>query len=354
MRNRQVWLRTRPESIPDANHFAIRSVEIPDLLAGQFLVRIAYLSTDPAMRGWLLDEGNYLPRVEPGETMRAFAVGEIVESRNPDFAPGDRVTGLFGWQEYAVAGAEQVLLRVTERDMPLSAALGVLGLNGAAAYFGILDICTPRAGETVLVSTAAGAVGSCAGQIAKALGCRTVAITGGEEKRRKCLDAFGFDHAFDYKSEPNLREALAQSCPDGIDCYFDNTSGPISDAVMANLAIGGRVAICGTAAVSAWNPWPLGPRVERHLLTKRASMKGFITLDYKARFPEAIAAIAQWVRAGSIRYIEDMLDGLEAAPGSIKQLYAGNNIGKLLIRLPAAYELDTRQSRDRKGMISVA
>jgi NADPH-dependent curcumin reductase CurA len=344
MENRQVWLRTRPESIPGADHFAIRSVDIPNLLPGQFLVRIAYLSTDPAMRGWLLDEGNYLPRVEPGETMRAFAVGEIVESRNPDFAPGVRVTGIFGWQEYAVASAEQVLFRVTERDMPLSAALGVLGLNGAAAYFGILDICAPREGETVVISTAAGAVGSCAGQIAKALGCKTVAITGGEEKRRKCLDTFGFDHAFDYKSEPDLRAALALTCPDGIDCYFDNTSGSISDAVLANLANGGRVAICGTAAVPTWNPWPVGPRVERHLLTRRASMKGFITLDYKARFSEAAAAIAQWVRAGSIRYLEDVLDGLEAAPASIQQLYAGNNMGKLLIRLPAAYAMDPNRS----------
>ncbi|MHA6768864.1 NADP-dependent oxidoreductase [Sphingobium ummariense] len=339
MKNRQIWLRSRPQTIPGAEHFAVRDAEIPELGEGQFLVRNAYLSVDPAMRGWLLDEGNYLPRVEPGETMRAFAVGEIIASRNPEFVAGDRVTGLFGWQEYTVADAEQVLLRASERDLPLSSALGVLGLNGVTAYFGLLDVCAPQAAETVVISTAAGAVGSCAGQIAKALGCRTIAITGGEEKRRKCLDEFGFDLAFDYKAEPDLRAALSAACPEGVHCYFDNTAGEISDAVLANLANGARVAVCGTAALSTWDPWPLGPRVERHLLTKRASMKGFIALDYKARFPEAISAIANWVRAGDIRYAEDILDGLDAAPGSIKQLYDGANKGKLIIRLAAADDL---------------
>jgi len=344
MTNRQIWMRSRPDTIPGAEFFAFRKTEIPAPDEGQFLVRNAYLSVDPAMRGWLLDDDNYLPRLEPGDTMRAFAVGEIVQSRHPDFAPGDCVVGLFGWQEHAIADPAQVLLRVTERDLPLSTALGVLGLNGVTAYFGLLDICAPRAGETVVISTAAGAVGSCAGQIAKALGCRTVAITGSDDKCRKCTDEFGFDLAFDYKAEPDLQKALSEACPDGVDCYFDNTSGPISDAVLANLAIGGRVAICGTAALSTWAPWPQGPRVERHLLTKRASMKGFIALDYKNRFPEAIADLAKWVRAGSIRYFEDVLEGLDEAPSSIKRLYAGDNTGKLLIRLPAANEIDLKFS----------
>lgn len=342
MINQQVWLRTRPETIPGAEYFAIRAAEVQEPADGQFLVRNAYLSVDPAMRGWLLDDGNYLARLQPGETMRAFAVGEVVRSRHPDFVPGDRLTGLFGWQEYTVASPEQVLLRATERDLPLSTALGVLGLNGVTAYFCLLEICVPRPGETVVISTAAGAVGSCAGQIAKALGCRTVAITGGEDKRSRCIDEFGFDLAFDYKTEPDLQAALSQACPDGVDCYFDNTSGAISDAVLSNLAIGARVAICGTAALSSWAPWPLGPRVERHLLTRRASMKGFLALDYKDRFPEAIAALAEWVRAGRIRYFEDVLEGLQAAPDSIKRLYAGDNMGKLLIRLPAADDIDPR------------
>ncbi|GGD54428.1 NADP-dependent oxidoreductase [Croceicoccus pelagius] len=333
MTNRQIWLRSTPNSVPAEEHFAIRETEVPTPAEGQFLIRNAFLSVDPAMRGWLLDEGNYLPRVSPGDTMRAFAVGEIIQSRNPDFTQGEYIVGLFGWQEYAVASPEQVLLRVTERDLPLSTALGVLGLNGIAAYFGLLEICAPRAGETIVISTAAGAVGSCAGQIAKALGCRTVAITGGEDKRRRCVDDFGFEVAIDYKAEHNLEHALAQACPNGIDCYFDNTAGPISDAVLANLALGGRVAICGTAALAAWSPWPQGPRVERHLLTKRASMKGFIALDYKDRFPEAITHVAEFVRSGKIRYFEDILDGLEAAPSSIERLYSGRNKGKLVIRL---------------------
>ena len=334
--NRRVVLRERPIGVPQADRFQLDEAPAPQPADGQILVRNHYLSVDPAMRGWLSDKASYADPIAVGDVMRAFAVGEVVSSRHPDFAPGDRLMGLFGWQEQAAVGPEAVMLRITDHDLPLSLFLGVLGLNGLTAYFGLIDVCAPNAGETVLVSTAAGAVGSCVGQIAKSLGCRTVGIAGRPEKVRQCLDEFGYDAAVDYKSEPDLDAAIAQACPAGVDVYFDNTAGPISDAVLRHINIGARIAVCGTAAISTWDPWPVGARPERHLLVKRAMMRGFLAFDYADRFGEAAARLADWVRQGRLRYREHILEGLDQAPGSIARLYAGDNHGKLLIRLPAA------------------
>jgi NADPH-dependent curcumin reductase CurA len=245
---------------------------------------------------------------------------------------GDIVTGLFGWQEHTVVDASAVQRRVDELQLPMSTALGVLGLNGLAAYFGLLEIGQPRPGETVVVSTAAGAVGSCVGQIAKLAGARTVGIAGGPQKTALCRDDFGFDEAIDYRAG-NLDAELARACPKGIDVYFDNTAGAISDAVLGHLAVGARVVVCGTASIASWNPAPLGPRVERHLLVKRARMQGFLVFDYAARYPECLIRLTEWVKAGSIRYREDILDGIEQAPDAIAGLYRGDNLGKCLIRL---------------------
>ncbi|HLZ83594.1 MAG TPA: NADP-dependent oxidoreductase [Caulobacteraceae bacterium] len=331
--NRQVWLQSRPNGIAQAGDFSIRSVPIERPAEGQFLVRNEFLSVDPAMRGWITDASTYWPRIEIGDTMRAFSVGEIVESLNPRYAVGDKVMGIFGWQDYAVVDEARVMRKVVERDVPLSASLGVLGLNGLTAYFGLLDVCRPKAGETVVVSTAAGAVGSAVGQIAKIKGCRTVGVTGGSDKVRQCLDEFGFDAAIDYKAASDLDEALRAACPDGVDAYFDNTSGPIHDAVMRQINLGARIAICGTASYASWDPWHEGPRPERHLLVKRATMQGFLTTDFAPRYEEAIADLVGWIRDGRLRYREDMLEGIEAAPGAIQTLYGGANSGKLVIRL---------------------
>jgi len=334
MNNRQVRLRSRPHGIPQAEHFEIVNAAVPQLEEGQVLVRNIYLSVDPAMRGWIVDKVGYSAPVGIGEVMRSFASGRVEASRHPDYAVGDLVTGLFGWQDYAAVNASAIQRKIIERDLPLSTSLGILGLNGITAYFGLLEIGQPASGNTVVVSTAAGAVGSCVGQIAKAMGCRTVGIAGGPIKTRLCLDQFGFDGAIDYKSG-NLDAALAQACPDGVDVYFDNTAGPISDAVLKQLRIGARVVICGTAAVPSWDPIPLGPRVERHLLVKRASMRGFVVLDYADRYDEARAKLAEWVRNDKIRYREDILDGIEHAPDAIAGVYRGENLGKRLIRLTA-------------------
>ena len=331
--NRQVWLRERPNGIPQAEDFGIRSAGIPKISEGQFLIRNEFLSADPAMRGWIADKSTYWPRIEVGDTMRAFSAGTVMESMHGDYRVGDRVMGIFGWQDYAAVNQPQVMRKVRESDLPLSLSLGVLGLNGLTAYFGLLDVCQPRAGDTVVISTAAGAVGSAAGQIAKLKGCKVVGVTGGAEKVALCVNEFGFDAAIDYKGVGNLDEALSQACPQGIDAYFDNTSGPIHDAVMRLINLHARIAICGTASYASWNPWNEGPRPERHLLVKRATMRGFLTTDFAERYEEAIEHLAEWIRTGQLKYREQVLNGIEAAPGSIAQLYAGQNSGKLIIKL---------------------
>ncbi|MGO8916271.1 MAG: NADP-dependent oxidoreductase [Stellaceae bacterium] len=331
--NRQVLLRARPAGIPQAEHFEIVATPLPEPGAGQFVVKNRYLSVDPAMRGWVNAVANYSKPVGIGEVMRARDVGEIVASRHPDYRVGEQVVGWLGWQEYALSDGTGIIRRVEEKDIPLSAALGVLGMNGVTAYFGLLEVGEPKPRETVVVSTAAGAVGSAVGQIAKLKGCRAVGIAGGPEKVRLCREEFGYDAAIDYKAAADLDAALAEACPSGIDVYFDNTSGRISDAVLRRINKRARIVICGTASLSNWEPWPEGPRVERHLLVKSARMEGFLVFDYESRTQEAVTQLAQWVRAGSLRYREDLLDGLDAAPDAIAGLYRGENLGKRLIRL---------------------
>ena len=330
--NRQVRLKSRPVDIPQAEHFEIVNEPVPDLGDNEVLVRNIYLSVEPAMRGWVSAVANYSEPIPLDTVMRALAVGRVEASRHSDFKPGEYVTGMFGWQDYAAVEVKVIQRKVTETDLPISTSLGVLGLNGLTAYFGLQEIGQPKTGETVVVSTAAGAVGSCVGQIAKIKGCRTVGITGGPEKARICRDEFRYDTAIDYKAD-NLDSALAAACPEGVDVYYDNTAGTISDGVLKHLRVGARVVICGTASIANWEPIPEGPRVERHLLVKRARMQGFIIFDYAERYTEALQELTQWVRQGLIRYREDILEGIEQAPGSVAGLYRGENFGKRLIRI---------------------
>ncbi len=330
--NRQVILKSRPSGIPQAEHFEIVETALPELRDRQFLVRNEFLSVEPAMRGWVSAVANYTTPVGIGETMRSFSAGSVVASRHPGFSEGDKVMGMLGWQHYAVSDGSNVTRKVMEKDLPLSLSLGVLGLNGVTAYFALLELGLPRPGDTVVVSTAAGSVGSAVGQIAKLMGCRTVGISGGATKVKLCRDHFGYDDAIDYKAG-DVAAALKAACPRGIDVYFDNTAGAISDAVLAQLAVGARIVICGTASVSSWDPPPMGPRVERHMLVKRARMSGFLVFDYAHRYEEAVTRLATWVREGKLRYREDILDGIEHAPGAIAELYRGENLGKRLISL---------------------
>lgn len=333
--NRQVVLASRPEGIPQAEHFRIVETPVPQPGSGQVLVRNAWLSVEPAMRGWVNAAANYSQPVAVGEVMRSFAAGHVVASGDPAWSVGTAVTGLFGWQDYALVDGAAIQRRVEEIDLPLSTALGVLGINGVTAHYGLLEVGRPRAGETVVVSTAAGAVGSCVGQIARLRGCRTVGIAGGEVKRRLCLERFGFDAAVDYRA-PDFVERLAAACGDGVDVYFDNTAGAVSDAVVSRLNVGARVVVCGTASVASWDPAPLGPRVERQLLVKRARMQGFVIFDHPQHDAVARRDLARWIRKGRLQYLEDVLDGIEHAPDAIAGLYRGENLGKRLIRLTAA------------------
>lgn len=330
--NRQILFTRRPKGIPQAEHFTIHDGEVPAIGEGQVLVRNLFLSVDPAMRGWLADSANYLQPIPLGSVMRSLAVGEVIGSRAAGFAIGDRLMGWFGWQEYAAVAPDAVIRKVEDAGLSPSLALGVLGLNGVTALLGLEKVGRPVAGDTVVVSTAAGAVGSAAGQIAKLLGCRTVGITGGARKVAICLDEFGYDAAIDYR-EPGLEEALAAACPAGANVYFDNTAGAISDVVYRHLALNARIVTCGTASVASWDPAPEGPRVERLIMLKRATMGGFAVLDHIAEFDAASARLASWVREGKLRYREEIADGIERCPGAIADLYGGNNFGKRLVRL---------------------
>lgn len=330
--NRQCRLIARPAGVAQAEHFAIVEDIVVAPRDGELLVRNRFLSVEPAMRGWIADQGNYSAPVEIGSVMRALSVGEVLISHHPDFAAGDIVTGWLGWQEYATVPAASVIRKVRESDLPDSLALGVLGINGITALLALTGIGEPKPGETVVVSTAAGAVGSAAGQIAKILGCRTVGIAGGPEKVRACLEDFQYDAALDYRAGP-VDVGLAAACPDGVDIYYDNVAGPISDAVYRQLAVNSRVIVCGTASIADWSNWPEGPRVERHLLRQRARMQGFVVFDHIAEYETAIARLADWVREGRLVYREDILDGLDACPDALAGLYRGENNGKRLIRL---------------------
>ena len=332
MLNTQVCLASRPNGIPQAEHFSIRQAEVPTLRDGQFLVRNDFLSVEPAMRGWVSAVANYSTPVAIGEVMRSFTAGEVIASKHPQYDVGDKVMGMLGWQSHAVADPTMVTRKVRETDLPLSLSLGILGLNGVTAYFGMLELGRPKPGDTVVVSTAAGAVGSAVGQIGKLNGCRTVGIAGGPAKCKACVTDFGYDAAIDYKAA-DFKDQLAAATPNGVDVYFDNTAGAISDAVLTRLATGARIVICGTASVASWDPPPMGPRVERHILVKRATMSGLLIFDYAHRYEEAIARLAAWVRDGKLVYREDILDGIEACPGAIASLYRGENSGKLLVRV---------------------
>lgn len=333
--NLQVRLKSRPVGVPQAEHFELVRQPVPEPGPGQVLVRIEFVSVDPAMRGWVNAAANYAQPVEIGAVMKSFAVGRITQSRHPAWHEGDIVTGLFGWQEWAVLEAFQIDRKVDPAqlgELPLSAALGVLGLNGATAYFGLLEVGQPRPGQTVVVSSGAGSVGSCVGQLARLAGCRTVSIAGGPKKTALARDYFGFDASVDYKSGDFASE-LRRACPQGVDVYFDNTAGPISDEVLGLLNTWARVVVCGTIAHTDWSPPPMGPRVERQLLVTRSRMEGFIAPDYQHRWGEAFQALSRWLQAGQIKVLEEVLEGLEAAPDSVAGLYRGENLGKRVIRV---------------------
>lgn len=330
--NRQILLRRRPDPDVTAGLFEAMDAPMPAMGDGQFLVRNICLSVDPAMRGWIAEAANYSDPVPLDGVMRSFAVGEIVASDNPAYAVGEIVAGWLGWQRYSVADGSEIQRKVDPAQAPISTALGVLGITGATAHVGMLGVCGPREGETVLVTTAAGSVGAAAGQIAKIKGCRTIGVTGSDEKARICTEEFGYDAVINYRSCEDLSAAIAEAAPDGIDCCFDNVGGEQLDAVMEHINVGARIAICGTIGMPSF-PIPLGPRMNRALLVKRARIEGFLVLDHFDRYGEIIEELTGWYRSGLLRDREDVADGLEAAPMALERLLKGENTGKQVVRL---------------------
>ena len=330
--NHQFKLARRPVGMVQRSDFEFTEAPVPEPADGEVLVRILYISLDPAMRGWMNEGKSYIPPVGIGEVMRAGAVGRVIASRDPGIAVGDHVVGVLGVQEYAVAKAKQ-LTKVDPGRAPLPVYLGTLGMPGMTAYFGLLEVGRPKPGDTVVVSGAAGAVGQVVGQIAKIKGCRVVGIAGGREK---CdyLRSLGFDAAIDYKHE-DVTAALRQHCPKGVDVYFDNVGGEILDAVLTRLAMHARIVICG--AISQYNEARMkGPGNYLSLLVHRASMTGMVVFDYASRYGEAAREMAGWMAAGQLKSREDVVEGLETFPETLLKLFKGENTGKLVLKVAEA------------------
>lgn len=334
-RNRRFLLRERPSGRIGPNTFELSEEAVPEIEDGEALVRVDWISLDPTNRTWINDTPTYLPPVGIGEVMRAAGLGEVVASKNPNYPVGQIVQGLVGWQEYVVASDSAPLFAVDVADgVSPSAYLGALGMTGLTAWIGIRDIGKPRPGETVVVSAAAGAVGSVAGQLAKADGARVVGIAGGPDKCRLLTEELGFDAAVDYRAG-DWSKQLRAAAPDGIDVDFENVGGAIMDAVFARLNIGARVALCGL--ISGYNEAdpPPGPRAFGNLLIQRATVQGFIVLDHLSRSAEAAGEIAALITAGKLTPLETVVEGFEQLPNAINMLFDGSNVGKLVVKTSA-------------------
>ena len=327
----QVRLNARPSGLTTASTWRMTHDASPALQEGDLRVAVEYISVDPAMRGWLDDVRSYLPPVALGDVMRASGVGHVLESRSPAFAAGDAVFGMTGVQSQYV-GPAKGFFKVDPKLAPLPTYLGGFGSTGMTAYFGLLEVGQPKAGETVVVSAAAGAVGSVVGQLAKILGCRVVGIAGGAEKCRAVVEEFGFDACIDYQNE-SVSEGLKKHCPDRIDIYFDNVGGKILDTCLTRLALRARVVVCG--AISQYNATerPAGPSNYLQLLVSRARMEGFVVLDYAKQFPAAIARMAGWLADGKLKFSEHVVEGLDQFPDAINMLFSGKNTGKLIVKV---------------------
>jgi NADPH-dependent curcumin reductase CurA len=335
MQNKEIRLASRPTAMPVPDNFKVVDADVRPLNDGEVLVRTLYISVDPYLRGRMREGRSYVPPFEVGQVIESGVVGEVVESRAPDFQPGDIVTGMLGWRLYNVAKAAG-LRKIDPRVAPVTTALGVLGMPGLTAYFGLLDIGQPKAGETVVVSGAAGAVGMTVCQIAKIKGCRTVGIAGRDDKNRYLRDELGVDATINYKTAGDMKQALAQACPDRIDVYFDNVGGEISDAVLPLLNHGARIVICGQISLYCLDKPDVGPRPQPYLLVNRALMKGFIVSDYAARFSEGVIQLVQWLTAGKLKYAESVVEGFENTPQALIGLFTGENLGKQIVKVADA------------------
>jgi NADPH-dependent curcumin reductase CurA len=332
--NRQYMLLSRPEGLPDRSHFELREAAVREPLDGEVLIRTRYLSVDPTNRLWMSSRKQYMPPVEPGQVMRALGLGNVERSNHADFRAGDLVSGLLGWQDYNVVRPNEIALSALPKlDVPLTAFLCPLHVaGGMTAYFGLFDVGQPKSGETLVVSCAAGSVGSLAGQMGKIAGCHVVGIAGSDEGCRYVTEELGFDACINYRTE-NVPKGLIRTCPRGVDINFENVGGDILDAVLDKMNLFGRVSLCGL--ISQYNDEALlpGPKHFPLILMQRLRVQGFIVLDYPARFAEAFEKIYGWMKAGRIKWREHIVEGLEQAPDAVRMLFGPNKIGKLLLKV---------------------
>ena len=329
---RRVVLVRRPPGEPAESDFRVEETSMPEPKHGEVLVKVAYLSLDPYQRGRMRDAASYAAPVGLGEVMTGGIVGEVVKSNSARFAVGDIVEDRLGWQEYAIGGAAS-MRKVDPSLAPISTANGVLGMPGMTAYFGLLEVGQPKPGETIVVSAASGAVGQVVGQIGKIMGCRVVGIAGGTRKCTFVTGELGFDACVDYKAEKDLDAALRAACPNGIDVYFDNVGGEISDAVLRNINFFGRVALCGSISQYNATTPPMGPRLLGTFVGKRVRAQGFIVTDFATKYDAAMRQMGEWIRSGQLKYREDVVQGIDKAPRAFIGLLRGENFGKLLIKM---------------------
>jgi len=329
---RTILLNNRPTGKPKLSDFKFINEEKPRIAEGEILMRTCYVSVDPYLRGRMNDVKSYIAPFELQKPLSSLVVAQIVETKHPGFTEGDYVTGMLEWKEYQKSDGEG-LTKIDGSEVPLSAYLGILGMTGLTAYLGLSEIGVPKKEETLVVSGAAGAVGSIVGQIGKILACRVVGIAGTDEKVEMLKSTFGFDEAINYNSTANMREAIAAACPDGVDVYFDNVGGEVSDGVLANINKFARIIICG--AISGYNETeiPVGPRIQHFLVKNSALMKGFIVHDYASKFTEAMAQLTEWLLEGKLTYTETIVEGFDQIPQAFIDLFDGKNKGKMIVKI---------------------
>jgi len=332
MKNRTIFFEKRPEGKPTEDCFKIEENSVSEIKKGEVLLKTKYVSVDPYLRGRMSDRKSYTSGFKLGEPIQSGIIAEVTDSKNSDFQAGNFVSGLLDWSEFQISNG-QGLNKVDPELAPLSAYLGLLGMPGLTAYLGLMEIGQPQKGESLVVSGAAGAVGSVVGQIGKILGCRVVGIAGSDEKTKLLKTEFGFDETINYKTTKNMRKAITQACPNGVDVYFDNVGGEISDGVLMNINKFARIPICG--AISQYNETKMstGPRLQSVLLVNSALMKGFIVNDYAEKFPEAIKQLSQWYGEGKLKLKETVVEGFENIPEAFIGLFEGSNTGKMVVKI---------------------
>ena len=330
--NKTIILKSRPKGTPQLSDFELVKEKMPEVMQGEILLKTKFVSVDPYLRGRMSDADSYVPPFELNKPINSGIVAEVIESKNDNFKKGDFVSDRLDWKEYQVSTGEG-LQKLDSSIQPLSVYLGVVGMTGMTAYMGLTQIGKPKAGETIVVSGAAGAVGSVVGQIGKIMGCRVVGIAGTDEKVELLKSKFGFDAAINYHTTKDMTKAIAEACPNGVDIYFDNVGGPISDAVHRNINQFGRIIVCGAISMYNATELPTGPRVEGFLIKRSALMQGFIVSDFADKFPEGAKQLGQWLKEGKLFYEETVVEGFDAIPEAFIGLFTGKNKGKMIVKV---------------------